>query len=106
MNRHPDQIKGSLSPDQHRLYEQIWKRFVACQMPPAVWQLTEVDVSADTPSGQGVFKAIGRTLEFDGYLRVAGVPKSGEQILPEFAESQPLAAAPVTRKNWRLRCWV
>ena len=49
-------------------------------MPPAVWNVTEADIVCETPDGDAVFKAMGRPLKFDGFLRVAGMPKSGEQI--------------------------
>ncbi|HAU38691.1 MAG TPA: type I DNA topoisomerase, partial [Phycisphaerales bacterium] len=80
--RRPQDVRGALSDEQYKLYELIWTRFVSCQMPPAVWQVTEADLVADTPNGRGVFRALGRTLAFDGFLKVAGVPSSGEQILP------------------------
>jgi len=89
----PDEVRGALSDEQYKLYKLIWTRFVACQMPPAIWKVTDADVVAETPAGQAVFKAMGRTLEFDGFLRVAGLPRSGDQILPPLAVGQ--AVAPV-----------
>jgi DNA topoisomerase-1 len=88
--RHPTNLKSCLNDEQFRLYELIWKRFVACQMTPAVWKVTEADVVADTAVGKATFRAMGRTLKFDGHLRVTGMPKGGEQILPEFSEGQPV----------------
>ncbi|MCE5325485.1 MAG: type I DNA topoisomerase [Planctomycetaceae bacterium] len=81
-NRRPEDLQGCLTPEQHRLYQLIWRRFVACQMSAAEWLVTEAAISAATPAGEAVFKAMGRRLAFDGYLRVAGLPKSGDQILP------------------------
>ncbi|GAP64464.1 DNA topoisomerase I [Ardenticatena maritima] len=46
--RTPDSIKQYLSRDQYRLYELIWKRFVASQMAPAILDTTSVDIVADT----------------------------------------------------------
>src|SRR5687767_5403571 len=37
VRRHPDQVQAHLSPDQFRLYQLIWQRFVASQMNPAVY---------------------------------------------------------------------
>jgi len=91
VRRRPEDLRGALSSEQFRLYELIWKRFVACQMPPAVWNVTEADIVADTPAGQAVFKAVGRQLEFDGFLRVAGMPKGGDQILPPLTPDQEVA---------------
>jgi DNA topoisomerase I len=104
VNLTPASIRQALSDEQFKLYELIWKRFVACQMTPAQWQVTEaliecIPVSASVdPQKRPVFKAVGRTLTFDGYTRVAGVwARSEEQVLPELSEGRqvaPLELAP------------
>ena len=91
----PKDIRGALSDEQYRLYEIIWRQFVSCQMPPAVWNVTEATITTHTPDGDGQFKAIGRSLAFDGFLRVMGVPSSGEQILPNLKVGQPVAPAEI-----------
>lgn len=93
---HPDQIraklKGDRADDQYRLYKLIWSRFLACQMMPAKWDATTVLFERDDEATGAVVKATGRTLAFDGYYRVTGVPTaSDEQTLPEFEEGQELA---------------
>ncbi|MGC9455426.1 MAG: type I DNA topoisomerase [Phycisphaerae bacterium] len=97
VTRTPQKLRDVLDRDQYRLYELIWKRFVACQMSPAVWKVTEAEIVATTTDGQheAVFKAMGRRLAFDGYMKVAGMPKSGEQILPELSDGQPVAPAAI-----------
>jgi len=94
-SRRPEDLRGALTGDQFKLYELIWKRFVACQMTPAVWKITEADIVADTPAGRATFKAVGRTLSFDGFLKVAGLPRGGEQILPQLVENAPVAAVDI-----------
>jgi len=94
-SRRPEDLRGALTCDQLKLYELIWRRFVACQMTPAVWKTTEADIVAETPAGQATFKAVGRTLSFDGFLKVAGLPRAGEQILPQLAEHMPVAAVDI-----------
>jgi DNA topoisomerase-1 len=42
----PDRVRQFLEPDMARLYELIWNRFVACQMKPAIYDQTTVEVSA------------------------------------------------------------
>jgi len=91
VSRTPDQLRGSLEPDQLKLYELIWRRFVACQMNPGIWQVTEAIITAETPAGNAEFKAMGRSLEFDGHLKVAGLPRGGDQILPELHTGRPVA---------------
>jgi DNA topoisomerase-1 len=92
----PSRVRSALKPDQFRLYQVIWDRFVACQMTPAKWDLTTVLIEGGIPeAGHAaplVFRAGGRTLAFDGFYKVAGVPTaSDEQTLPALAERQPLA---------------
>jgi DNA topoisomerase I len=91
VSRTPEKLRGVLEPDQLKLYELIWRRFVACQMNPAIWQVTEAIITAETPEGNADFKAMGRSLEFDGHLRVAGLPRGGDQILPELTTGKPVA---------------
>ena len=91
VSRTPEQLRGSLEPDQLKLYELIWRRFVACQMNPAIWQVTEAVITAETPDGDAEFKAMGRTLEFDGHLKVTGLPRGGDQILPELDTGHTVA---------------
>ncbi|MEC8645336.1 MAG: type I DNA topoisomerase [Candidatus Latescibacterota bacterium] len=60
---HPDKIKHLLSQDQSRVYELIWKRFVASQMKPQVLSITTVNVNA----GPYVLRATGNIVKFDGF---------------------------------------
>ena len=83
----PDRIKGSLSHDQFRLYQLIYARFVASQMAPAVFMVTDVAIAA----GAGIFKAQGKVQKFDGHRRVW--PPGGKQedeLLPVLAAGSPL----------------
>ncbi|MFZ2875566.1 MAG: type I DNA topoisomerase [Phycisphaerales bacterium] len=89
----PAKVRGALSPDQLRLYTLIWERFVACQMVPAQWDATSVLITGGTdPKTPCVFRAGGRSLVFDGFYKVSGVPQAGdEQHLPVLAEGANLA---------------
>ncbi len=93
LNLPPGKVKSALKPDQFRLYEIIWQRFVACQMMPAQWDQTAVTITGGTDVKRPVsFRATGRVLAFDGFYKVAGVPQSAdEQILPPLAEGTKLA---------------
>ena len=68
--RTPDDLKAHLTPDQARLYEMIWKRTLACQMAPARYDTTALDIAVG--GNETVFRATGQTLVFPGYHR--GVP--------------------------------
>jgi DNA topoisomerase-1 len=69
--RYPNNLKPHLSPRQFQLYDLIWRRFVASQMAAALYDVTTVNVQA-TVDGKPpfLFRAIGRDLIFDGFLRV------------------------------------
>ncbi len=86
----PDSVRGALSDEQFKLYRIIWERFVSCQMTSAQWDSTQVIIE---PQGvRASFKANGRTLVFDGFYKVTGVPGGGEEpLLPELAEGQQVA---------------
>ena len=86
-NRRPNQLSG-MERDAERLYDLIWRQFVACQMPPAEYLSTSVSVSA----GSFELRAKGRILKFDGYTRVLPQQiKPGEDdVLPEMNEGELL----------------
>ncbi|MFP6640619.1 MAG: type I DNA topoisomerase, partial [Myxococcota bacterium] len=71
----PDQM-SDLERDQARLYEIIWRQFVACQMPPAEYKSTNIVLEVNGFE----LRTRGRILVFDGYTRVqppAGKSDSG-----------------------------
>ena len=74
VKRRPEDMAARLNPDQARLYELIWKRFVASQMTEALYDT----VAADIESGPALFHATGRTLRFDGFLRAHQLPATAE----------------------------
>jgi DNA topoisomerase-1 len=89
VNLTPTAAKEKLGTDEAKLYQLIWNRFVACQMPPAEFDQTSVTLAAPTKSGDAIFRATGRKLVFDGFMRVAGI-SSEDQLLPALAEKQPV----------------
>jgi DNA topoisomerase-1 len=72
--RSPHDVKQYLSPDEYKLYELIWCRFVASQMTDAVYDTVSVDISANAY----LFRASGSTLKFDGFLKVYSMVKTEE----------------------------
>jgi DNA topoisomerase I len=79
-----------LQGDQLRLYTLIYQRFVASQMAPAIFAVTNVEVTATSDVGLGLFKAQGKILKFDGFRRVLAPGKSEDATLPSIAEKQAL----------------
>ena len=85
----PEEIRGSLSDQQYKLYRLIWQRFVGGQMMPAQWDATTVRIVADSSAGELAFRASGRVLVFDGFYKVVGVPRSDtDPVLPPLEEKQ------------------
>ena len=91
----PAEARNKLSPAEAKLYQLIWNRFVACQMSPAEFDQTAVTIVAPlagvpgSPGTEAVFRATGRKLVFDGFMKVAGVA-SEDQLLPDLKEQQPV----------------
>jgi len=73
--REPNSIKDALTPDQFKLYQLIWNRFLASQMSPAVYAQTAVDIKA----GDYLFRAGATKIVFDGYTAVYGDGEDKEQ---------------------------
>lgn len=65
----PEQIKGSLSGDQFKLYDLIWKRTIASQMIHATLDTVSVDLVTDD-EGTGVFRTTGSTVRNAGFMEV------------------------------------
>ncbi|MCE2403110.1 type I DNA topoisomerase [Candidatus Poribacteria bacterium] len=95
--RPPESLKPHLSNDQYRLYELIWKRFIASQMNPTILDSTTIDIKA----GRYLFRATGSVIKFDGFRRIymegqddvtSDENSAGEEniILPDVKEGETL----------------
>jgi DNA topoisomerase-1 len=107
--RRPDAIKRYLTPDQFKLYELIWKRFIASQMAPAVFDTTTVDFdlsrSASNPMPY-LFRSTGSVMKFQGFLALYkegreegdghGRPLEDEQPLPGMEAGEDIPVKKVT----------
>ena len=105
--RPDDRLAKKLTADQFKLYELIWKRFMASQMAPAVFDTTTVDFDIPTQGHSYLFRATGSVIKFDGFLtlyreaREEGDAKAleDEQALPflELNDSVPVKAITPTQ---------
>ncbi len=94
----PDKVKNYLSKDQHRLYDLVWKRFLASQMENAISDSTRVDIDGDGC----IFRATGSIIKFDGFLALYDestdeVSENGEKENERLPDVQPKKA--VSLKN-------
>ncbi|MDK2124989.1 type I DNA topoisomerase [Parachitinimonas caeni] len=89
ITRTPESVKAYLTADQFKLYEMIWKRTLACQMSPARFDMTAVDIEV----GPGRFRANGQVLVFPGFIAVYqedadDSEEEGDARLPALAEGE------------------
>ena len=84
-NNNPESLKGESDARIYKLYDLIWRRFIACQMAQAVFDSTAADVRAK----RYIFRVTGQTLKFDGFLKVYPL-KFVEKELPELEKVEIL----------------
>ena len=84
-SRTPESLKAELDPRQYKMYQLIWQRSVASQMPDAIFDKNSITVKA----GRYELIAEGQTLKFDGYLKVYP-EKSDDKILPVLTVGEAL----------------
>jgi DNA topoisomerase-1 len=71
MEYSPDDVAKYLAEDELKLYRLIWNRFVACQMAPAVFDQTTIDISArGKDASEYLFRATGSVEKFGGFLKI------------------------------------
>jgi DNA topoisomerase-1 len=99
----PEAVKEFLRDDEHKLYKLIWDRFLASQMRPAIFDVTQVDVE----NGRYLLRATGRVLKSPGFLAVyreaadedAPDDAAGEATLPPLGEGDALRLLKVTSEQ-------
>jgi len=89
----PESLKDSLDEDQFRLYSLIWKRTMACQMVPAVFDTVAIELAAGDLDAGHRFRANGSVLVEPGFMAVykesqddAAKDDDGDRLLPEVNE--------------------
>ena len=85
--RTPDSVKSSLTKDQFKLYNLIWRRFVASQMEDSVFDVLNVDCKI----GDALFRATGSVMKFDGYTKIYNFTEREDKILPPINEGDELS---------------
>jgi DNA topoisomerase I len=98
----PEKVTKYMPADMAKLYDLIWRRFVASQVKPAQYAQRQVTVQG----GPYTFKATGSTLLFDGFLKVYGAEEeekeeeTGKTTIPKnLKEKDPLDIKKITPKQ-------
>lgn len=87
---------SDMEADARRLYDLIWRQFVACQMVPAQYDSSTITVKAE----EFTLKAKGRTLRFDGWTRVQRpIGKNEDTTLPPVNVGETLALEKIDPKQ-------
>ncbi len=104
--RTPNEVRGELKRDELGLYELIWKRTIASQMPDARGQTVSLRLGATSTSGEDVvFGASGTVITFPGFLAAYEVGRDDETVaedqrpLPDLAEGDEVRASELTAEG-------
>jgi len=89
INIHSEKLK--LSQDHKKLYDLIFKRFVASQLPPAEFLNTKIEILAQNSKKNVNYTLVasGSVMEFDGFLKIWPM-EFGEKILPKISKDDAL----------------
>lgn len=102
LHRDPDKIRRYLSDEEYKLYLLIWRRFIASQMNPAIYDTISADIATDQDV---MLRATGSTIKFNGYLAAYEEKKDkggheeedeNAKILPPLEPNMPLNLLEVT----------
>jgi DNA topoisomerase-1 len=99
----PERVQAYLSRDQHRLYELVWKRFLASQMENALLDQTRIDIAGEDV----IFRANGSILKFPGFLilydeTIEDTSENGDgssEILPPITAETPVSLTELIDKQ-------
>ena len=94
----PEVAKNNLTPEQYKLYNLIWTRFIASQMASCELNTNSIDIV----NGDYKFRASGSTMSFDGFMKVYDYITEDEEsdvLLPTLEENEELDAANVEGKQ-------
>ncbi|MFW6148484.1 MAG: type I DNA topoisomerase, partial [Atribacterota bacterium] len=82
----PDVIEKDLTSDQKKLYQLIWKNFIASQMKSALLERSNVKIKAS----KYTFELRGAKILFPGYLKIFGENEIDKNIIPKLEEKESL----------------
>jgi DNA topoisomerase-1 len=87
--RTPELIKPYLEPQTWHLYDLIWRKAVATQMPSAVFSATIIDIQTKHNGSEYIFRANGAVIKSPGFLKIYP-SEIKETVLPKLVEGDKL----------------
>jgi DNA topoisomerase-1 len=97
--RTPESLRASLTEEQLRLYDLIWKRTIACQMTPAIYDVVSLDLLPSRDSAVARLRANGSTLVKPGFIAVYqegrddAAEEDSDRVLPAMKEGEDVSLA-------------
>ena len=103
VNLTPDTVKSFLTGEQYKLYDLIWKRFIASQMAAGVQSTIKLEIKGSEPGIDDVyviFRANGHEMKFDGCTRVYDLGEGKDALLPtDLKENDPLKTREISKEQ-------
>ena len=103
VNLTPDNVKSFLTSEQFKLYDLIWKRFIASQMAAGVQSTIKLEIKGSEPGKDDayvIFRANGHEMKFDGCTRVYDLGEGKDALLPtDLKENDPLKTREISKEQ-------
>lgn len=103
VNLTPESVKSFLTIEQFKLYDLIWKRFIASQMAAGVQSTVKLDIRGNAEGDQAhfvIFRANGHSMKFDGCTRVYDLGEGKDALLPaELKQGDPLKTRDISKSQ-------
>lgn len=95
INLEPESIRANLTQDQYKLYQLIWKYFIASQMKSALLEKRNIKIKAN----RYLFEANDTKILFPGYLKIMGENEIEKIVIPDVAEGEKLKLIKIDSKQ-------
>lgn len=86
----PDEMREKLEPAEFKLYDLIWKRMIASQMQPSIFDSVKVEIEAKGKNNY-FLRANGSTIKFDGFLKIYDNKTNEKSVLPKMKAGDVLS---------------
>ncbi|MFC1625344.1 type I DNA topoisomerase [Patescibacteria group bacterium] len=93
-----EKIGSNLNPQQHKLYQLIWQRFIATQMPPAIFDNTIIGIEAIYDKNKYLLQSKGSILTFDGFLKIYSM-KTEDTTLPPISKDDKISTKKINSEE-------